>query len=68
MQAGVTVGSGTSAVWVGGATVGGGGVEVCVAVAVGFPQEEATTARVRNINILFIMFARPHKQVCYTRV
>jgi hypothetical protein len=48
--------------------VGGGGVEVGVAVAVDFPQEEATTARVRNINILFIMFARPHKKVCYTRV
>ena len=66
MQTGVRVGRGTSAVLVGGAIVDGGmDVEVTVT---GFPQDETTIAKARNINILFIMFTRPYKKVVNKRV
>jgi hypothetical protein len=65
-QAGVTVGRGGSAVGVGGSIVGGtllgSGVEVGGG-ATGIPQDETSTAKARNINILFIMFTRPYRKV-----
>jgi hypothetical protein len=62
IQTGVTVGNGTSTVWVGGATVGGRGVDVG-GTAVAFPQDESMTAMARNMNILLVMSTRPYKKV-----
>jgi hypothetical protein len=56
-QTGVTVGRGVSVGNIFGVEVGGGGVDVGVAVT-DFPQAETITATMRNINNCLFMAAR----------